>query len=327
MPWSLLFPLYQDETTNFILTDNLKACHWLPPSSTMEPKTPQLVDLLWNDIIFQHIFPLLSIRDLYQLRATGKNYKQLVEAYFSQLKSLHLHSEQLQHFSLEPFKVLSSCCFNIRKLNFTACSWLSDEVLIDFFTQNKYISDVNLSLCINLSSKCLQPLIVHAKHLRVLKLNNCTWFTSGCLEALTLHQPFLESIDFSNTCIGDHYTMNMFFKKSKHLSKIQLENVQVVTDESLFYIGQHCPSLRKINIRQNFNVTEQGVRLLLNACKQLDMIYLRLCPSLSYTFIQEISKQVKVDKATIANEFFTIVKFPLRQHNNINMFPADDILH
>ncbi|KAI5755567.1 hypothetical protein M8J77_018025 [Diaphorina citri] len=288
----------------------------------MEPKSPQLVDLLWNDIIFQYIFPLLSIRDLYRLRATSKSYKELVEAYFFQLKSLHLHSEQLTQFGLEPFKVLTSCCFNIRKVNFTACSWLTDEALINFFTQNKHIVDVNLSLCINLSSKCLQPLIVHAKNLRVLKLNNCTWFTSGCLEALTLHQHHLENIDFSNTCIGDHNTMNMFLKKSKHLSKIHVENVQIITDESLFYIGQHCPLLRKINIRQNFHVTEKGIRLLLNACKKLDMVYLRLCPSLSYNFIQEISKQVRVDKCNVTNEFFTIVKFPTRQHN---LFPADDI--
>lgn len=69
-------------------------------------------------------------------------------------------------------------------------------------------------------------------------------------------------------------------------------------------------------------MTEKGIRLLLNACKKLDMVYLRLCPSLSYNFIQEISKQVRVDKCNVTNEFFTIVKFPTRQHN---LFPADDI--
>uniref|UniRef100_A0A8D8LZF2 F-box/LRR-repeat protein 15 n=3 Tax=Cacopsylla melanoneura TaxID=428564 RepID=A0A8D8LZF2_9HEMI len=291
----------------------------------MESKPPELVDLLWNDVIFQYIFPLLSMKDLYQLRATNKSYKELVEEYLFQLKSLHLHSEQLylQKFGLDAFQVLSSCCSNLRKVNFTACSWLTDEVLISFFTQNKHITDVNLSLCINLTSKCLQPLIVHAKPLQVLKLNNCTWFTSGCLEALTLHQPYLESIDLSNTSIGDQNAMNMFLKKSKRLKKIHVENVQIITDTSLFYIGQHCPLLTNINIRQNFHVTEKGIRFLLSSCKKLDMVYLRLCPSLSYNFIREISKQVRVDKCNVTNEFFTIVKFPTRQYN---LLPADDIL-
>lgn len=334
LQWSMLLLLCEEQNTVLKDRKNVKyqqTCwSWISNSVIqlfiMEPTTPQLIDLLWNDVIFQYIFPLLSIRDIFQLRATNQTYKQLVETYLFQLKYLHLHSEELQQFSIDSFKVFSSCCYNIRKVNFTACSWLTDEVLISFFTQNKNITHVNLSLCINLSAKCLQPLIVHAKYLRVLKLNNCTWFTSGCLEAITLHQPYLENVDFSNTSIGDHNTMNIFLKKSKCLTKIHLENIQVITDESLFYIGQHCPLLRMINIRQNFNVTEKGIRLLLNTCKQLDMIYLRLCPSLSYPFIQEISKQVKVDKCSVTNEFYTIVKFPLRQHHNINMFPADDIL-
>ena len=62
-----------------------------------------LLDLSWDDILFQYIFPYLSLKDCFSLRATSKSYKELVEDYFKVMKKLNITSYKKMNASA--FKV------------------------------------------------------------------------------------------------------------------------------------------------------------------------------------------------------------------------------
>lgn len=56
--------------------------------SMMAAKPEQLTDLPWQDIIFQHIFPHLSVAELCQLCAVSKSFQRVSNEYFYACKQL-----------------------------------------------------------------------------------------------------------------------------------------------------------------------------------------------------------------------------------------------
>lgn len=64
----------------------------------------ELLDLNWDDVFHRQVLPLLSMSDLFQLRATSTGCRDLVHSYFSNLLELDVskHSDQL---TPEAFKV------------------------------------------------------------------------------------------------------------------------------------------------------------------------------------------------------------------------------
>jgi hypothetical protein len=161
-----------------------------------------LLQLSWDDILFQHVLPLLTLKDCFSLRSTSKLCRELVDSYLTRIKDVNValfktfngpafqvrrnrcsalvvHTDTtiawvfkerclktscaLNQTFLFNLQVLVENCWNIRRLNVAYCNWLEDKLLKPLLCNNKYLSYVNLSGCLGLTSACLHPLIVSCK--------------------------------------------------------------------------------------------------------------------------------------------------------------------
>lgn len=70
------------------------------------------LDLLWDDILFLKILPLLPVKELFALRGLSRKSKLLIDSYFQQMKKINLGPYSLV-FSVDAFKVCNMWNFHL----------------------------------------------------------------------------------------------------------------------------------------------------------------------------------------------------------------------
>lgn len=63
------------------------------------------LDLLWDDILFIKILPLLPLKELFVLRGLSTKSKLLIDSYFMQMKKINL-GPYSNVFNVDAFQVL-----------------------------------------------------------------------------------------------------------------------------------------------------------------------------------------------------------------------------
>ena len=102
-----------DENDEVMIIDNADNCTSVIVDSALSddlnyiPELPLLLRLNWDDVLYTSLLPLLSIEDLFRLRATSASFRTMVDGYFCQLKTLDLSSIG-GRFTTTAFKV-SQC--------------------------------------------------------------------------------------------------------------------------------------------------------------------------------------------------------------------------
>ena len=102
-----------DENDEMMIIDNADNCTSVIVDSALSddlnymPELPLLLRLNWDDVLYTSLLPLLSIEDLFRLRATSASFRTMVDGYFGQLKTLDLSSIG-GRFTTTAFKV-SQC--------------------------------------------------------------------------------------------------------------------------------------------------------------------------------------------------------------------------
>ena len=107
-----------DENDEMMIIDNADNCTSVIVDSALSddlnymPELPLLLRLNWDDVLYTSLLPLLSIEDLFRLRATSASFRTMVDGYFGQLKTLDLSSIG-GRFTTTAFKV-SQCYLRCR---------------------------------------------------------------------------------------------------------------------------------------------------------------------------------------------------------------------
>ncbi|KAF4516930.1 hypothetical protein B566_EDAN008019 [Ephemera danica] len=252
------------------------------------------LNLSWDDIVFQNILPLLSIKDWFNLRSVSTNCKLMIDEYFARIKTLELANQR--HFTPLAFKVISSSTENLRHLNLSHCKWLSDSLLIPVFTNNKHIESVNLNSCTALTFACLQPLIVHCKELKSLKMQNCHWVTRGCIEALTHHQNQLEEVDLTSCWDLGDAAIVPFLAKFPNLRILCLSNIYSITDQTLYAISFHNRKLQHLNVKGCWRITDRGLRLVGEYCRNLKRLQVLDCRNITGASLDPLRSRMEIDQ-------------------------------
>ena len=65
---------------------------------------PSLLSLSWDDILYTSLMPLMTIEEIFRLRATSRGFRSMVDGYFMQLRKLDLTSIG-SRFTTHAFKV------------------------------------------------------------------------------------------------------------------------------------------------------------------------------------------------------------------------------
>ena len=65
---------------------------------------PSFLSLSWDDILYTSLMPLMTIEEIFRLRATSRGFRSMVDGYFMQLRHLDLTSIG-SRFTTHAFKV------------------------------------------------------------------------------------------------------------------------------------------------------------------------------------------------------------------------------
>ncbi|XP_050710877.1 F-box/LRR-repeat protein 15-like isoform X3 [Eriocheir sinensis] len=258
----------------------------------------QLPDLPWHDVIYQHIFPRLSVVELCRLAAVSRAFHRVSKEYFHTCKEIDVSDYNMTD---DDFRMITLECRNLQRLSVARCSWLSDGPLITLFRQSPNLVYVDLRGCCSLNGGALQILAVKCKKLKFLLVDGCPWFTGGSLQALTLHQvhsppcsfgsnsplpsPVLELavlraggtnglehmnntsfqselLSFSTGgCWGmEDQDIAKFFQKFTKIKEIRLNDVEAITDASLYHLAMSCSDLETLSLAGCWRVTDQGLK-------------------------------------------------------------------
>ena len=72
---------------------------------------PSLLSLSWDDILYTSLMPLMTIEEIFRLRATSRGFRSMVDGYFMQLRKLDLTSIG-SRFTTHAFKVNFAAVFD-----------------------------------------------------------------------------------------------------------------------------------------------------------------------------------------------------------------------
>ncbi|KAK4303302.1 hypothetical protein Pmani_024686 [Petrolisthes manimaculis] len=242
---------------------------------TMTRSVPlELTHLPWQDVIFQHILPHLSVKDLCRLRGTSKMFLHMFNDYMASCKRLDFTGFRV---SEQGFKKVVENCENLQRLSMADCDWVTDALLMPVFRNNTSLLYVDLCRCKGLSGAAFQILVVKCKKLNTLLVGDCPWFSCGCWQVLILHQTQLQCINMSGCWNTDLETLEQFFQKYPQLKMVDMSKIEKLTDMHLYLLASHCPGLEVLNVSGCWRLTDQGLKKVVDYCPRLRMLNVMHC--------------------------------------------------
>ena len=103
----------EKEDVPMIIDDFPYECNGTSPfldsniSENLDSSSSNLLNLLslsWDDILYTSLMPLMSIEEIFRLRATSRGFRSMVDGYFMQLRNLDLTAIG-SRFTTNAFKV------------------------------------------------------------------------------------------------------------------------------------------------------------------------------------------------------------------------------
>nr|XP_053611235.1 F-box/LRR-repeat protein 15 isoform X2 [Plodia interpunctella] len=188
-------------------------------------RNTQLFDLYWEDILVSKIIPQLTIRECFNFRCVSKTCLQIINMYFSKLKSLKLMN-----------KGFSPHTFGILKLG--RCTWLTTGAMEALALHQSKLEDVDLSYCVCISESCILICIKKFRHLKTVNLEGNKQITDKSLYALA--------------------------KYSKSLKLLNLGGCCDITDKGVRALALHSHKLEGLLLRGCVKVTENSIKLMRN---------------------------------------------------------------
>ena len=82
-----------------------------------------LFDIVWEDVLYVKLFPLLSLKDLFNLRCCSHLAKTFVDNGLRRLQEINLSGNNSPHLDLA-LTVLADNCRNVRVVNLARCNWI-----------------------------------------------------------------------------------------------------------------------------------------------------------------------------------------------------------
>ncbi|XP_052864502.1 uncharacterized protein LOC128271106 [Anopheles cruzii] len=284
----------EDERTNE--NKNIALLTW-PPTMAEDDENDamSLFDIAWEDVLYVKLFPLLSLKDKFNLRCCSKLTKSFVDHGFRRMREVNLSGNNSPTVAVA-FEVLARNCRNVRVLNLARCHWIDDSNLFPFLQDNHRLSKINISDCPKVTTRSMQPVIIACKQLTTLKLAHCHWLTIGAIEALTLHHTKIQELDVSYCATLNERCISVFLLNCRTLRTLSLANVPAVTDNLLFAIAKHSKLIKHLNLIGCYMITDRGIGALALCCKELESLMVRECPHVTERSLALIRGRVFIDR-------------------------------
>ena len=130
------------------------------------------MDVPRQDVLFRHILPYLSLRDLFRLGATCVNMRDSLCHYFQVMTSLDLIYISPK-FTKQTLANIVKESFMLRTISLTqAQKWLQTEDIIPIIKQNGQLTHINLRNCNSLTNGVLHCIATYLPDVKICSYNS-----------------------------------------------------------------------------------------------------------------------------------------------------------
>jgi len=150
------------------------------------------------------------------------------------------HSNSLEDFVVRP---------RLKSLNFCQSLWLRDESIIMFATIFPNLHMLDLRYCYNISKEGIYQVLKRCKKIRDLNLTS----SRANLHGMNFEVPKLEVLNLSDTNVDDE-TLHLTSKNCRGLSRVLLNDCHNITEKGVKHVVENCTQLREISLRGCDNV-------------------------------------------------------------------------
>lgn len=138
-----------------------------------------------DDVLFKLILPLVTAEDWLRLLKTCRQLNTLLKSFFITNKTLRITN--CPNVGPEEFRILTENATNLRSLNTSGCTWMTDELLGIVLRNNQKLNELNLSQTTRCSPLAFQILTVNCPQVTKLVLRDCPWVNRSSLSYFSSH--------------------------------------------------------------------------------------------------------------------------------------------
>eukprot|EP00092_Neocalanus_flemingeri_P012986 GFUD01013996.1.p1 GENE.GFUD01013996.1~~GFUD01013996.1.p1 ORF type:complete len:390 (+),score=72.30 GFUD01013996.1:80-1249(+) len=290
--------------------------------------TTSLDSLPAEDVFFEHIFPRLEAADWISLLNTNRAMNSMTSSFLSINKVLSI-ARPLSTISPSMFKALTENATNLRTLNLSRCSWITDELLRPVLRNNNKLVCIDLSHCNECSEGILQVLTVQCPNISRLILRECKWVVPEALDYMAYHRNLnkqertapktedillamgkglrtnLKSRAKSKYCGKEQLYLNLRVKKFKpkiktnfqkmnpHILEVDLSGCEMLTDANIANFVSVFRHLQIFKIGNNSNISDSSMKSIATNLKNLHTLDINSCYKISNAGLFTIAKYCK----------------------------------
>ncbi|XP_046325923.1 F-box/LRR-repeat protein 15-like [Haliotis rufescens] len=252
--------------------------------------------LPWEHVICRHLFPFLSVKEVFQLRVISTQFRDIVDTFFRTTFTLDL-SRVAARVTSEAFVLMSHNNLCLKKLTLiNSKDWLSDTVLKPVLLNNPYLLKVDLTNCSNLTNLCVNVLAVNCHALQLLVLRDCHWVSKEALTGLLVNCRELEHVDLTGCWNLDDEVISQLIVYGRKIRYLSVSKIYGLTDTAISVISHNSPSLQHLNIHGCWRVTNDSIRLLGEFCMGLKALQIKDCRGINEISLARLrARGIKMD--------------------------------
>jgi N-acetylglutamate synthase-like GNAT family acetyltransferase len=200
-----------------------------------------------------------------------------IQRYVGKFAIIARNLSQLQHL-----------CFD-RLRDITVCE-NDDKTFIAIAQHCTKLESLRLPMMRIVGDSSLIALSHGCRQLRTLDVSHCNRITSAGLKLLARSCTQLEYVHLAQCQAVDDGGIVALAKHCKaNIRQLNLQQLSLLTDESLTALGAHCPSLTDLDVSYCELLRSTGVQAVAEGCPQLTRLELSCCHALSAQGIQAVA--------------------------------------
>ena len=250
------------------------------------PEVLSLLNLPWEDVICKKILGYLTIKEVYRLKCTCKDFTEITELYMKyfcrNLDFTVVGGEK--KFNSVIFLLICRDKTNILQLNCKNCKeWLRDEHLT-LLNNNSHMTDLCITECYGISDLTFVSISENLPGLKNLDLSYCRELSDEALIQIGkgLHQ--LLSLDVSGCWKVNDSSIETVAINNPCLQILRTKSCYAITDIAITAVAKNCYELKELDIQGCWRVKDPSIIAIREYCKQLKSLYVKEC-----TGVTEIS--------------------------------------
>ena len=249
-----------------------------------------------DDVLFRLILPLVRPEDWLSLLKTCRQIKALLKSFLITNRTLQI--QNCQTIGPAEFGILTENATNLRILNTSGCSWLTDELLGPVLKNNHKLDELDLSHSIICSSAVFQILTVHCPRITKLVARDCPWVDQNSLSYFYNHcnvrKPGQQLEDVLLNMSKGLRTNLKERTKAKYQGKDKLFDVMKRKGESRKRRSKkRFKNLLELDLNGCHQVTDDNIESLTGVFKYMEILRLGSIPGLTDNSMKSIAIELK----------------------------------